>query len=120
MRNDPPIRIGGLQSKALFQFTMQSPDTQNLFRSAVDFEAKMRALAPLADVSSDLQIRNPQVSVVIARDSAYALGITDNQIVDDLYSDYGLRQVYKYFVIHTHIHLYVYCVPLILTAPTPH
>jgi len=97
MRNDPPIRIGGLQSKALFQFTLQSPDTQNLFRSAVDFEAKMRALAPLADVSSDLQIRNPQVSVVIARDSASALGITANQIEDALYSAYGLRQVSTIF-----------------------
>ena len=97
MRNDPPIRIGGLQSKALFQFTMQSPDTQNLFRSALDFETKMRALAPLADVSSDLQIRNPQVNVVIARDSASALGITANQIEDALYSAYGLRQVSTIF-----------------------
>jgi len=97
MRNDPPIRIGGLQSKALFQFTLQSPDTQNLFRSAVDFEAKMRALPPLADVSSDLQIRNPQVSVVIARDSASALGITANQIEEALYSAYGLRQVSTIF-----------------------
>src|SRR5207237_7018048 len=42
MRNDPPIRIGGLQSKALFQFTLQSPDTQKLFRSAADFDAKKR------------------------------------------------------------------------------
>src|SRR3989449_792198 len=97
MRNDPPIRIGGLQSKALFQFTLQSPDTQNLFRSAVDFEAKMRALPQLADVSSDLQIRNPQVSVVIARDSASALGITANQIEEALYSAYGLRQVSTIF-----------------------
>src|SRR5436309_4648829 len=93
MRNDPPIRIGGLQSRALFQFTMQSPDTQNLFRSALDFEAKMRALPPLADVSSDLQISNPQVNVLIARDSASAVGITANQIEDALYSAYGLRQV---------------------------
>ena len=93
MRNDPPIKIGGLQSKALFQFTMQSPDTQNLFRSAQEFQAKMRALPPLTDVSSDLQIRNPQVNVLIARDNASAVGITANQIEDALYSAYGLRQV---------------------------
>jgi HAE1 family hydrophobic/amphiphilic exporter-1 len=93
MRNDPPIRIGGLQSKALFQFTMQTPDTQNLFRSALDFETKMRALPPLADVSSDLQIRNPQINVLIERDSASAVGITASQIEDALYSAYGLRQV---------------------------
>jgi HAE1 family hydrophobic/amphiphilic exporter-1 len=93
MRNDPPIRIGGLQSKALFQFTLQSPDTENLFKSAQEFQQKMRALAPLVDVSSDLQIRNPQVNVLIARDSASAVGITANQIEDALYSAYGLRQV---------------------------
>jgi hydrophobic/amphiphilic exporter-1 (mainly G- bacteria), HAE1 family len=93
MRNDPPIRIGGLQSKALFQFTMQGADTQNLFRSAVDFEAKMKALPLLADVSSDLQIKNPQLNVLIERDSASAVGITASQIEDALYSAYGLRQV---------------------------
>jgi HAE1 family hydrophobic/amphiphilic exporter-1 len=97
MRNDPPIRIGGLQSKALFQFTMQSPDTQTLFRSAADFESKMRKLQPLTDVSSDLQIRNPQVNVVIARDRGSALGVTANQIEDALYSAYGLRQVSTIF-----------------------
>ncbi|MBO0801172.1 MAG: efflux RND transporter permease subunit, partial [Blastocatellia bacterium] len=97
MRNDPPIRIGGLQSKALFQFTMQSPDTQTLFRSAADFESKMRKLPPLTDVSSDLQIRNPQVNVVIARDRGSALGVTANQIEDALYSAYGLRQVSTIF-----------------------
>ena len=93
MRNDPPIRIGGLQSKALFQFTLQSPDTQNLFRLAQEFQTKMRGLGPLVDVSSDLQIRNPQVNVMIARDNASAVGITANQIEDALYSAYGLRQV---------------------------
>jgi HAE1 family hydrophobic/amphiphilic exporter-1 len=97
MRNDPPIKIGGLQSKALFQFTLQSPDTQTLFSSAVDFESKMRALPPLVDVSSDLQIRNPQVNVVIARDTASSLGVTANQIEDALYSAYGLRQVSTIF-----------------------
>ena len=97
MRNDPPIRIGGLQSKALFQFTLQSPDTQTLFKSAAEFESKMRKLPPMVDVSSDLQIRNPQVNVVIARDRASALGVTANQIEDALYSAYGLRQVSTIF-----------------------
>ena len=44
----------------------------------------MRALPPLTDVSSDLQIRNPQVNVLIDRDSASAVGITANQIEDAL------------------------------------
>src|ERR1041385_8885326 len=97
MRNDPPIRIGGLQSKALYQFTLQTPDTQELFRAAQDFEQKMRASPPLVDVSADVQIRNPQVEVAIDRDNASALGITVNQIEDALYSAFGLRQVSTIF-----------------------
>ena len=97
MRNDPPIRIGGIQSKALYQFTMQAPNTQELYRSALDFEAKMRALPQLVDVSSDVQIRNPQVNVVIDRDNASALGVTASQIEDALYSAYGSRQVSTIF-----------------------
>ena len=44
MRNDPPINIGGVRSKALFQFTLQGPDTASLFRASQDFEGKMRAI----------------------------------------------------------------------------
>jgi HAE1 family hydrophobic/amphiphilic exporter-1 len=93
MRNDPPINIGGVKSKALFQFTLQGSDTTSLFRASQDFLAKMRSLTAIQDVSSDLQIRNPQVNVIIDRDSASSLGITSNQIETALYSAYGLRQV---------------------------
>ncbi len=97
MRNDPPIRIGGLQSKALYQFTLQAPNTEELYHAAQDFEQKMRALPQLVDVNSDVQIRNPQINVVIDRDSASALGVTANQIEEALYSAFGLRQVSTIF-----------------------
>jgi HAE1 family hydrophobic/amphiphilic exporter-1 len=93
MRNDPPIRIGGFQTKALYQFTLQGADTAVLYRSAQDFERKMRGLPGLLDVSSDLQIRNPQVNVIIDRDNASALGVTANQVEDALFSAFGQRQV---------------------------
>jgi HAE1 family hydrophobic/amphiphilic exporter-1 len=44
-------------------------------------------------VTSDLQIKNPQVNLVLNRDRAAALGITAQQIEDTLYSSYGARQV---------------------------
>jgi len=97
MRNDPPIRIGGLQSKALFQFTLQSPDTQNLFKSAQEFQAKMRALPPLVDVSSDLQITNPEAMISIDQGVALRLGIDTDQVRDTLYSAFGTRQVAEIF-----------------------
>ena len=97
MRNDPPIRIGGVQSKALYQFTIQEPNTTELYQSAQGFTTKMRALPGLQDVTSDLQVRNPQVSVTINRDNASALGVTANQVEDALYSAYGLRQISTIF-----------------------
>ncbi len=97
LRNDPPIRIGGLQSKALYQFTIQSANTDELYSSAQDFTTKMRALAGLTDVSSDLQIRNPQINIQIDRDAASSYGVTVNQIEDAIYSAYGQRQISTIF-----------------------
>jgi len=97
LRNDPPIRIGGLQSKALYQFTLQSPSTQELYASADGFTSKMRTLPGLTDVSSDLQIRNPQINVEIDRDAASSYGVSVNQIEDALYSAYGQRQISTIF-----------------------
>ena len=76
LRNDPAIRIGGIQSKALYQFTLQGASTDELFHVSQDFVGRMQQLAGLQDVTSDLQIKNPQINVVIDRDKASALGVT--------------------------------------------
>jgi len=93
MQNLPSIRIGGRLTKSLYQFTLQSPDTGELYRSTMELESKMRVLPQLQDVTSDLQIKNPQVNIDINRDKASALGITASQIEDALYYAYGSRQV---------------------------
>jgi HAE1 family hydrophobic/amphiphilic exporter-1 len=54
---------------------------------------KMRELRELQDVTSDLQIKNPQVNIEIDRDKASVLGLTANQIEDAFYSAYGARQI---------------------------
>jgi HAE1 family hydrophobic/amphiphilic exporter-1 len=53
----------------------------------------MRELPGLQDVTSDLQIKNPQVNVEIDRDKASALHVTAGQIEDAFYSAYGARQI---------------------------
>ena len=73
--------------------TLQSPDTEELYRQATDFEQKMEGLPALQDVTSDLQIKNPQVNVNIDRDKASALGVTAAQVEDALYTAYGQRQI---------------------------
>ena len=93
LQNLPPIRIGGMLTKSQYQFTLQGPDIDELYRYASILEAKMRELPGFQDVTSDLQIKNPQVNIEILRDKASALGITANQIEDALYSAYGSRQI---------------------------
>jgi HAE1 family hydrophobic/amphiphilic exporter-1 len=93
MQNLPSIRIGGTLTKSQYQYTLQSPDTDELYRSATELEAKMKTIPQLQDVTSDLQIKSPQVNVEIDRDKASALGLTAQQIEDALYYAYGSRQV---------------------------
>ena len=89
----PTIRIGGSLTKSQYQYTLQSPDTTELYANAPKLEAALRALPQLQDVTSDLLVKNPQLSVQVDRDKAYALGVTPEQISSALYSAYGNRQV---------------------------
>jgi len=87
------IRIGGRPTKTLYQFTLQSADIDALYDNAAKLEGVLRGLPKLQDVTSDLQIKNPQVSVRIDRDRATSLGVTVQQIEQALYDAYGSRQV---------------------------
>jgi HAE1 family hydrophobic/amphiphilic exporter-1 len=89
----PPIRIGGMLTKSQYQFTLQSPDVKELYKYAGLLEGKMRELPGFQDVTSDLQITNPQVNVEIDRDKASALNVTAEQVEDALYTSYGSRQI---------------------------
>jgi HAE1 family hydrophobic/amphiphilic exporter-1 len=93
MQQMPTIRIGGQLTKSLYQFTLQSPNTNELYRGAQEFEAKMRGIPGLVDVTSDLQLQAPQASVTIDRDKASAVGVTAEQIESALYDAYGSRWV---------------------------
>jgi len=93
MQNPPPIRLEATLSKAQYQFVLQSPDTGALYDNATVFEQKLRELPMLQDVTSDLQIKNPQVNLEIDRDRCAAFDVTAQQIEDTLYSAYGTRQV---------------------------
>jgi HAE1 family hydrophobic/amphiphilic exporter-1 len=93
LQNPPAIRIGGQVSKSLYQFTLASPDTSELYKDAGRLETEMKASPDLADVTSDLQIDNPQANVVVDRDKASAVGVTPQAVEDALYSAYGQRLV---------------------------
>jgi HAE1 family hydrophobic/amphiphilic exporter-1 len=93
----PTIRIGGQLTKSQYQFTLQSPDTKELYDASPKLESKLktdpRVRNLLQDVTSDLLIKNPQIDVNINRDRASSLGISAQQVEDALYTAYGARQI---------------------------
>lgn len=93
LQNRPSIRVGGRLSKAEYQYTIQALELDELYRTA---EIMQRALARedgFRDVTSDMQIRSPQLMVEIDRNRAATLGITAEQIEGALASAYGSQRV---------------------------
>ena len=97
LNNPPVINIGGRSSKSQYQFTLQGSDVEELYGAAGTMEQKLHELNGIADITSDLQIKNPQVQVAIDRDRAASLGIDANTIESALYDAYGARQVSTIF-----------------------
>ena len=93
MVNQPPINISARQSRALYQFTLQDTDTDELYHWAPILEEKMKELPGLQDVNTDLLINNPQLSIDLNRDRISALGLTVNQVETTMFNAYGTRQI---------------------------
>jgi HAE1 family hydrophobic/amphiphilic exporter-1 len=93
LQNLPPIRIGGQLTKSQYQFTLQSPNSEELYQYAPKLERSLRDLGQLQDVTSDLQVKNPEVTVQIDRDKAAALNVDPRTVENALYSAYGARQI---------------------------
>ena len=97
LSNPPAIRIGGMMSRAQYQFSLQDPDTEELYRVAPGFETALRNVPGLLDVNSDLQIKNPELNVQLDREQIAALGLTVDQVESALSSAYGSRQISQIF-----------------------
>jgi HAE1 family hydrophobic/amphiphilic exporter-1 len=93
IQNVPAIRIGGQLTKSPYQYVMRSANIDELYQWAPLIEQKLRTLPGLIDVTSDLQITRPEVTVEIEREKASALGVSAQQIELALNNAYGARQV---------------------------
>ena len=69
------IRVGGRMQKTGYDFTLYGPDTEQLYAEAPKLERVLARMPGLQDVSSDLQIKNPRVNIILDRDRAAALGL---------------------------------------------
>jgi multidrug efflux pump len=93
LQNSQDIRIGGRQSNAQYQYTIQSQDLDVLAQWGPRVLARLSVLPQLVDVSSDLQNSGLSSKVIIDRDTASRLGLTAQAVDSALYDAFGQRQV---------------------------
>jgi len=87
------LTIGGRWGNAQYQYTLQSPDVDELNSWAPRLLQTMRKLPELRDQNSDQQDKGLQARLVIDRDTASRLGVTPQTLDNALYDAFGQRQV---------------------------
>jgi multidrug efflux pump len=111
------LRVGGRASSALYQYTLQGDNLDELNSWAPRMLRRLRELPQLVDVSSDQQDKGLQASLVIDRDTASRLGITAKLIDDTLYDAFGQRQVAITYTLLNQYHLVMEVAPRFWQRP---
>src|SRR5438093_12468706 len=93
MQSAQDLTIGGRQSQAQFQYTLQGEDLNELSSWAPRLLQKLRTLKELRDVNTDQQDKGLEAQVIIDRDTAARLGVAAADIDNALYDAFGQRQV---------------------------
>jgi HAE1 family hydrophobic/amphiphilic exporter-1 len=87
------INLGGRLNKSQYQYTLQSNDTDDLYRITPELRDKIAQIPGLLDVTTDLYVKNPQVTVEVDREKAAVYGVSVDQVRQELYNAFGSRQV---------------------------
>ncbi len=93
MQSAQDLTIGGRQSQAQFQYTLQGENLNDLNHWSPLLLQKLRSLPELRDVNTDQQDKGLEATVIIDRDTASRLGVDAADIDNALYDAFGQRQV---------------------------
>ena len=93
MQSAQDLTIGGRQSQAQFQYTLQGENLSDLNYWSPLLLQKLRSLPELRDVNTDQQDKGLEATVIIDRDTASRLGVNAADIDNALYDAFGQRQV---------------------------
>ena len=93
MRPVQNIQLGGRQSKAQYQYILQSVKSDEINLWATKLQDVLRTDPLFRDVTSDAQLRGLQAQLKIDRDRANALGVSIDALRNTLYTAFGERQV---------------------------
>ncbi len=112
------IRVGGRQSRALYQYALQSGDLDELNRWADLLVTKLHSVPQLRDVNSDEQTGGLQANVVVDRVAASRLGVSLATIDNTLYDAFGQRQVSTIYEQYNQHHVVLEVSPEYLKDPS--
>ena len=93
MRPIQNLQLGGRQSKAQYQYILQSVQADQIVGWSAKLQDKLRSDPMFRDVTSDAQQRALQAQLKIDRDRANNLGVSMEAVRSALYSAFGERQV---------------------------
>ncbi|NID05079.1 MMPL family transporter [Luteibacter jiangsuensis] len=93
IQNPPAIQVGGRQSKAQYQYTVQSTDLHALYDWSGRLVAAFQKLPGFQDVTTDLDLNSPSMVVTVNRDKLAPLGLTMDQVQTALGTAFGENQI---------------------------
>ncbi len=111
------LRIGGRQSGAQYQYTIQSGDLSLLTKWAPQLLNALKKVPSLTDVNSDQQNNGLAANLVIDRDTSSRLGISPADIDSTLYSAFGQRQIATMYTSLNQYHVVMEVDPIYWQSP---
>ena len=117
MQAGQDLRIGGRQSNAQYQYTIQSDTVEDLVKWGPRLLQEMRKLPGFADVNSDQQNNGLQASLVYDRSTAARFGLSPQAIDNTLYDAFGQRQVSTMFTALNQYHVVMEADPRFWQSP---
>ncbi|MGE0736583.1 MAG: efflux RND transporter permease subunit [Alphaproteobacteria bacterium] len=118
VQNPASINLSGMSSKAQYIYTLQGFDLDQLYEWGEKMEAAVRAVPGLVDVTSDLDIRSPNLYVNIDRNKAATMGLTAEQIEGALASAFGSRQISTIYTTSNQYQVILELMPQYRASPT--
>jgi len=112
------LQVGGVASKSQYQYTLQGPDIGELYRNAVLLFQQMKEMPGLIDITSDMQLKNPELNIEINRDLASSLGVSAAQVESTLYTAYGSRQISTIYAPNDQYQVIVELIPEYMKDPS--
>lgn len=87
------IQIGGRAAKAMYQYTLQGSDLDELYGWSDKLMKELSSAKGFQDLNTDLQLKSLELRVHVDQEKAAALGVTYDDIRKLLYAAYGVQQV---------------------------